>query len=701
MIPRDSPVVPADAKPHALRALADLRSKVLRGTQAGMAPRWLGELLFDDLSTAMQAGVLPAARSRFDLSEIRYRDELARQKRTSDPDNRILNATYKQVDEAIRTIASKLDQLSSAAGPPSRTGKPKGFGSATETFRVNRVTWVLRVSGPLHETDANDRRANIRLLPEIREARRPSSASPPARPTARRLLRLTILPTVLASIAVALFVLPAPERPAQRVHAELRDIQKFTVRYAGQQSNGYSPLCGCVAEKRPEEWWGLAFVARAATLTNNCGCPFTKFTITGAAPTTIRWKRETYRVTAIVEMVDAPAAMSDSDFDTLLAGRTVPAGAKVLWSSPVESDEISLVTKGHIHVSLRGDTPMAAWLPRETSTISVESRPGVFNSAPGHTVIRESYQPWPEALLAHIRQQPQDLAGGEYPLADFLGPDVVFWSDDADALLNTTQFTKRAPAIEGRTTFTIVHVTKPPFSARVAVMPYPQRDYDADVQRKDPSHGLINHTVEDAGSVEMKLYDLDVQQRDASAAYSKLAARDKVWIDDIPNTAATLVPILPDGSDDLKHPVHLPPYRAEEFRYPPGPTRPGINVFGPLRMLALEGARGEIGLGANQRVSLSVPSTMELRKIRDVRRELGAVRMPVPGSRDAPTLTIDASADLYVDGKEMPERSLLLRRWRTILASVFAVAAVFAAIAAHPIVKGRSLLRKKRAPLPT
>src|SRR5207302_11372514 len=97
----DDFVFPADTKPHALKALAALRSRVLRGTQTGMAPRWLGEMLFNDLSTAMQAGVLPEARSRFDLSEIRYRDELARQKRTSDPDNRILNATYKQVDEAI------------------------------------------------------------------------------------------------------------------------------------------------------------------------------------------------------------------------------------------------------------------------------------------------------------------------------------------------------------------------------------------------------------------------------------------------------------------------------------------------------------------------------------------------------------------------------------------------------------------------
>jgi hypothetical protein len=694
MIVGDDLVLPADTKPHALRALADLRAKILRGTQTGMAPRWLGELLFDELSTAIQADVLPAARSRFELTEIRYRDQLKKEGRTSDPDDRIWKATYNKVDEAIRTIAEKLDRRNSVPHPTAAKGTQRAFGSANETFRVDGVTWTLRVSGPLHGTNSDDKRANIRLLPEISEVYRPSAISPSVRPTAHRLLRLTVLPTVLASIAVALFVLPAPERPAQRVHAELRDIQKFTVRYAGQQSNGYSPLCGCVAEKRPEEWWGLAFVARAATLTNNCGCPFTKFTITGAAPTTIRWRRETYRVNAVVEMVDAPQAMSDSDLDTILAGRSVPASCKVLWSSAVESDEISLVTKGHIHVSLRGDTPVAAWLPRGTSTVSVESRPGVFNSAPGHTVIRESYQPWPESLLAHVRQQPQDLAGREYPLADFLGP-VVFWSDDADALLNTTQFTKRAPAIEGRTTFTIVHVTKPPFSARVAVMPYPQRDYDEDVQRKDPSHGLINHTVEDTGSVEMKLYDLDVQQRDASAAYSRLAARDKVWIDGIPNTAATLVPVLPDGSDDLKHPVHLPPYSAAEFRYPPGPARPGINVFGPLRMLTLEGARGEIGLGANQRVSLAVPSTMELRNIRDVRRELGAVRMPVPGSRDAPTLTIDASADLYVDGQEMPERSALARYWRVILATFLVIAAVVV-IASHSTAKGRTLLPKKR-----
>src|SRR5207302_6207309 len=107
----------------------------------------------------------------------------------------------------------------------------------------------------------------------------------------------------------------------------------------------------------------------------------------------------------------------------------------------------------------------------------------------------------------------------------------------------------------------------------------------------------------------------------------------------------------------------------------PGPTRPGINVFGPLWMLGIEGTRGEIGLDGNQHVSLSVPSTVELRDIRDIRRELGAVRIPIPGSRDTSTLTVDASAHVYVDGGEIPERSPFHRQWRKILATLLFVAA--------------------------
>src|SRR5207302_55137 len=167
---------------------------------------------------------------------------------------------------------------------------------------------------------------------------RRESPPPSIQPKRRQRVRLAVVPVLLALLAIAFFVLPAPEQPTQRVHAELRDTQKVTLRYAGQQSNGFSPLCGCVAEKRPDEWWGLSFVARAATLTNDCGCPFTKFTITGAAPTTIRWRPETYRVSALVEMVDAPENISDSDLDTLIAGTSIPPGAKVLWSSPVESE---------------------------------------------------------------------------------------------------------------------------------------------------------------------------------------------------------------------------------------------------------------------------------------------------------------------------------------------------------------------------
>jgi hypothetical protein len=169
MIVENDLVFPDEAKPHALGALVALRTKVLRGTQVGMAPRWLGELLFNDLATAMQAGVLPSARSRFDLTEIRFRDLLEKDGRTSDSDNSTWNAAYKQVDDALRTIANRLDQADSDRGPAPRNGKQTAFGSAAETFHGDGVTWLLRVSGPLHESNSDDKRANIRLVLQVIE----------------------------------------------------------------------------------------------------------------------------------------------------------------------------------------------------------------------------------------------------------------------------------------------------------------------------------------------------------------------------------------------------------------------------------------------------------------------------------------------------------------------------------------------------
>ena len=178
-------VFPDEIKPHALGALADLRTKVLRGTQVGMAPRWLGELLFSDLAAAIQVGVAPAARSRFDLTEIRFRDLLEKDGRTSDSDNSTWNAAYKQVDDALRTIANRLDQANFDRSPASRNGKQTAFGSAAEPFHVDSVSWVLRVSGPLHESSSDDKRANIRLVPQIIEGHQ-SNFRPIAAPLAEK-----------------------------------------------------------------------------------------------------------------------------------------------------------------------------------------------------------------------------------------------------------------------------------------------------------------------------------------------------------------------------------------------------------------------------------------------------------------------------------------------------------------------------------
>jgi hypothetical protein len=158
---------PDGTKDAALRALADLRKTVLSRTHFGNSPRWLAELLFQELITAISREELPPVHSRFDLTEILWTDLKKKNRATDDTTNAIWQKASKKVDEAIRAVAKKLSQDGTNSGEAATLRKQPGLGVANVNFSIGDTVWTLRISGPLHEVSADERSANINLVPAI------------------------------------------------------------------------------------------------------------------------------------------------------------------------------------------------------------------------------------------------------------------------------------------------------------------------------------------------------------------------------------------------------------------------------------------------------------------------------------------------------------------------------------------------------
>jgi hypothetical protein len=150
---------PGVERDDVLTALDDVRTYVLTRRHRGKAPRWLAELLFEELAAALQDERIPEAHSRFEITQLRQswmlktkskRTKRAAPLKPSDNPSEIAYETaYKAVDDALRKIADCLDKKS---GDASRRRRKRGaFGVATTPkFGTGPGQYALEVSGPLH-----------------------------------------------------------------------------------------------------------------------------------------------------------------------------------------------------------------------------------------------------------------------------------------------------------------------------------------------------------------------------------------------------------------------------------------------------------------------------------------------------------------------------------------------------------------------
>jgi hypothetical protein len=85
----------------------------------------------------------------------------------------------------------------------------------------------------------------------------------------------------------------------------------------------------------------------------------------------------------------------------------------------------------------------------------------------------------------------------------------------------------------------------------------------------------------------------------------------------------------------------------DEYRYPPLPSKEGLNVFGPLSAFAVDAAQGSITLGRSVK-QLSEESNLALRNISQISRERGVLTLD-PENNDAIRVDLRATGEVLVN----------------------------------------------------
>jgi hypothetical protein len=630
--------------------LARLRTRTLSGTQEGKAPRWLATLLFDDLEAAIRAAKLPVPRSRYELTQTWY-DKLAGPSPPSDDSNKLWDLAYKNVDDAIRTVAERIAKASDTT-VAAKSSPSSGFAEGIAEFLVGKIAWELRVSGPLHDPSTDANRANIRLLPSIVEQRK---AVQPLRmsllrraalsigirrvsPFARRLIALILLLLCAAcTYAYLIAVRRTPTAAASKV--DVVTSGDVHLQYRGFQHDGTSPVCGCKEELDPNDWWGISSLAREVSMFRSGGPPYTKYVLTGAEPKQIQWQPGLFKTRAQIFVLKQPFGAEGFNPRLLSSGK-MPGGYEVVTVDEVDEAFIYIITQAPLHVNLLSKVPVFAMLPMANSEITAHRTVGLYASAASRVTITENYKPW---VIPPSKELDED-GPYEFPIVDFVGPDIVFWTESAADIV--TEHKAYQHPLGGGTYLMGVFVTKPPFTSRVGVMPLTVAERDEDVT----TLGMKTKTpiLTKGGTFQIEIPNPIDQMHDYSQIYSYARAHPSLPVDHIPLIYHEFV-----GPPD-KPPLILPDDFGfkNQFNYPPLPPLAGFNVFGPLSSVKVDGAHGSVsGESGESDMHLNSGSTVERHNISQVNPDRGILTLPTD-SKDTIRLNLRATGDIFVDGRE-------------------------------------------------
>jgi hypothetical protein len=433
------------------------------------------------------------------------------------------------------------------------------------------------------------------------------------------------------------------------VQGRLAGVREISFREGEQSGGGISPVCGC-AHPHLHAWRGIEFSGRRVTL-RHTGSLWTDWAISSAEPDAVS-------LTGGIKVARATAYRLNPKgrFDpfSLVNGDRNGNAAAVDREISVNAETFSIVTHSTLRIGLSGAVPVGAWVPFPGSWVNLTASRSPFPEVARRPRLIEHY-PSRVGFWPNHNGTPHPRERQVYPLGDFLGPNLVLWTDDPQARIVGTPFGRPA----GRGIITAVVVSSSVFSTRIGAAPAsPYQVASMEHLSLAEPESLAEDIADGSGTTGTVSVTVDqpLSEGDYRSVRRRVRLKPKSWI---------AVPPHPEFEGELAQAGFW-----EEEHYPPLPAQTGFNVFGPLTRIELHEVYGNLTVG-DKNVDLRGSGDVQLNEVQAFRNpsDEQLISAPLATSGKAASLRFEARGTVSVNEIaqattqsrwEMPLRALAL-----------------------------------------
>lgn len=464
----------------------------------------------------------------------------------------------------------------------------------------------------------------------------------------KRIGLVTLLSLCVCVLSFALFLF-LRRSPTTQFGGYLTQFGDVELQYNTHQGEGISPLCGCLAEKSADEWRGITFAARSVKISRTGEQPDTGYYLSCPLPERTSWLplNKMFKLKATLYSLNVPDGEM-FDPEVLIGEGASSTYENVEMKELPASTFIMLVTGKPMNIALLGNTPLGAWVPVKGSKVAVKYSKGLFPSSVAVASVEETYNAYNQSAI-HTDEEKRtykldDVV--EYPLGDFLGPDLVFWTYDQSAFIVSPQgaFFTDVGGKQGGRRVTAVLFRDSNFSVRVACQPFESEEVRNYVSQKqgEKINYYLSRNVRDSGKMLIEISDPEGQTANFQDAYAYMKENPVVWV---------RVPCACHFKEGNQRDENNITNDEWNFRYPPVPPNSGFNIFGPINYLKMSSARGNLMLGT-QALDITAPSPLEFRNIRSLQVDGGVIAVPIQldAAKDTAEVKLQAVSEVYLNG---------------------------------------------------
>lgn len=401
--------------------------------------------------------------------------------------------------------------------------------------------------------------------------------------------------------------------------AEISSFEDVVFSYSTHQNEWISPLCGCFTEQSQEEWRGLTFTARNIEVNNtNKNTNLTGYFITSPFPGKINWfPRLGFNVTIFSIALPNKYAFDPS----MLLTKNFPKDTIVKTKTLLQLEGLYYMTDSNINISMLGEYPIASWIPMRNSAFTISKQKSMFPNSNATILLKEEHEEYFGKTWQDVQGTTHLTEYIDYPMGDFLGPNIALWSDlglvlkkkentlDPDNLIYVEKDFYNIIKNKDHITALLIN---PTFSTRITAIPInqiePSKMAVKPASLDDVKNGKqLSVMASDAGTMTVSILD-SIEQDEFENIYEKIRSNDSIIAKNFKMVDMDIAYM--------------------DFRFLPLPRHRGFSIFGDVNFLKFSSAVGKIMIGSSS-LEVNAPSNIEFRNIKKLHTREKVIPIPI------------------------------------------------------------------------